>query len=78
MMFEDLLPERFGTVASLDDSRQLGQEAAQAARALETSGMDVQDTGSPEGLEMPGLTQVAPLAADTRAKAMGAAVGFKR
>ena len=48
MMFKNLLPKGFGTVAPLDNTRELGQEAAVATSALETSGVDVQDTGLPE------------------------------
>lgn len=78
MMLVNLLPERFGTVAPLGDTRQLGQEAAQAACALETPGMDVQDTRPPEGLEVPGLAQIAPFAPDAGTKAVRATLGFER
>lgn len=77
MMLEHLLSEWLGAVPALDDTGQLGQETALAATALESSSMDVQDTRSPEGFKMTGLTQVAPLAADAGAKAVRTAFGFK-
>ena len=77
MVFENLLPERLRTMAPLDDAGKFGQEATQAASALESPGVDVQDTGSPEGFQVTGLTQVTPLAADAGAKAVRTAFGFK-
>jgi hypothetical protein len=77
MVLENLLSEGFGTVPPFDDTGQLRKEATQAAGALESSSMDVQDTRSPEGFQVTGLTQVAPLAADAGAKAVRTAFGFK-
>lgn len=78
MVLVDLLSEGFGTVTALGDAGEIGQEAAQAAGALEAPGVDVQDTGAPEGLKVPGLAQVSSLAADAGAEAVRTACGFKR
>lgn len=78
MVLENLLPEGFGTVSALDDTGQFGQEATQAAGALEASGVDVQNTRLSEGLKVASLAQIAALAANAGAKAVRATPGFKR
>ncbi len=77
MMLEHLLSEGLGAVPAFDDTGQLGQKTAVAASTLESSSVDVQDTRSPKGFQVTGLTQVTPLAADAGAKAVGAVFGFK-
>lgn len=78
MMLEHFLPKGFRAVPAFDDTGELGQEAAVAASALKAPRMDVQEARSPERLKVPSLAYVAALAADARAKAVGAALGFKR
>lgn len=75
MPLVDLLPERFGTVASGQDAGESRNEALVAGKTEEPAGVDDESCRLPEAIEMADLALVAAFAQEPCSSATGAAFG---
>lgn len=73
MQSVDLLPERFGAVASGQDAGEPGNEAFVAGKTMEPAGVDDEACRRPEAIEVADLALVAALAQEPSPAATGAA-----